>query len=261
MEIKRTTILGLNARYLETIPDDTKATIVVLHGWGSKIESWEGVARLLEIAGFRVLVPDLPGFGETEEPKTPWKVDDYINFLNNFLESLDVKDFILVGHSFGGQIAISYASSETNRAKALVLMGAARIEHRKKLKVKIFGIISAVGDLPFKIPPLHMAKPVVQKIWYKITGERDYYRASELMKETMKHVLAETVGHRLESIKIPTLVLWGEADKATPLEDGESIKEKIAGSKLITFPGAGHAINLERTNEVARKIGEFVETL
>jgi len=262
MEEKIAVINNLRVRYLET-KGKSDIPLIMLHGWGSSINSWKKVIEHFEKSGIKVFMPDLPGFGETQEPPKPWEVGDYINFVENFTEYLGVKNFALAGHSFGGQIAISYAARsnfkrEGSRINALILMSAARIAHHKTLKVTIFRILTKAGNLLFEIPSLKFLKPLIKKIWYKLAGERDYYESSELMRETMKQVVAEKVGDRLEKINIPTLIIWGESDPVTPLGDGKIINERIRGSKMVVFDNEGHDINIKKPGEVAQKIIEFL---
>ncbi|OGZ57530.1 MAG: hypothetical protein A3B96_00305 [Candidatus Spechtbacteria bacterium RIFCSPHIGHO2_02_FULL_43_15b] len=260
MNIKYATILGLKTRYLET-EGGTDTPLLLLHGWGSSVNSWEKVTEKISFGGQRVIMPDLPGFGETQEPGNPWNIDDYINFLKKFTEELNISDFILAGHSFGGQIAISWASNQNPKIKALILMGAARIAKHKKLKAQIFVFFTKIGNLPFEIPMIKSLRPLVRKIWYKLAGEKDYYKSSELMRKTMGLVLAQEVGDRLQKIKIPALILWGDKDMVTPLADGKIINQSVQNSKLLVLPGAGHAINAEMPNEVSKAILEFISKL
>lgn len=258
MKDKRIRILGIETHYVETNRSD-EMPLIILHGWGSSTKSWEKVLNHLESYGKHVLIPDLPGFGETPEPNRPWNVNDYINFIEEFAKILGIKKFSLSGHSFGGQIAIAFAAKNPSELNSLILMSAARIAKRRKLKVKIFNTLTTIGNLIFLIPPLCFLKPVVRKIWYALSGEQDYYRASELMQETMKLVIGEEVGAKLDSIKIPTLILWGEKDYVTPLEDGRIIHAKIAGSELHIFPNEGHDINIKRAKDIAREIHNFIK--
>lgn len=260
MEITHTTILGLNTRYAET-EGETTTPLIILHGWGSSVNSWEKVMTELKKSNVKVFMPDLPGFGETQEPPKPWNVDDYINFIESFSQQLGIKNFALAGHSFGGQIAISYALRNPDKLKGLILMDAARIMRRKKIKVKIFSLLARVGNLTFSVPPLHFLKPLTQKIWSKLSGEKDYYLASPTMKETMRKVLGEEVGGKLSGIKTKTLILWGEKDYVTPLADAHIINQRIQGSKLVVFEGVGHPINVETPSEVASNISRFLDEI
>lgn len=260
MEIKGAQILDLNIRYSET-EGDSAIPLIILHGWGSSVNSWEKVMTELEKSNIKVFMPDLPGFGESQEPPSPWGVKNYIEFLEEFRKRMELNKFVLGGHSFGGQIAISYALNNPNKLAGLILMDAARIMRRRKLKVKIFSLLAHIGNSTFSIPPLHFLKPLTQKIWSKLSGERDYYLASPIMKETMRKVLGEEVGGMLGDIKTKTLILWGEKDYVTPLSDARIINERIKGSKLVVFKNAAHPINVEKPLEVAQSISVFMEEL
>lgn len=265
MKEQKTTILGLRVRYLETEPREDRgkaqATLIILHGWGSSLTSWREVAQGLEEGGQKVFVPDLPGFGESEEPLVAWGLADYVNFVESFKNAVHIPAIILAGHSFGGQIAIAFAAQHMDSLRKLILISAARIVKRKKLKVRIFLFATKVGNLIFSLPLLASLRPLVQRIWYKLSGERDYYRASPRMQEILKRVLWEEVGSRLEGIRIPTLILWGDRDDLTPLADARIIHNKIAGSQLDIFPGGTHDLNLKKPLEVGEKIGEFMKQL
>ena len=258
MEQKTIMVGSLRVRYLETAGVDS-IPLVILHGWGSSINSWTNVALSLEKNGVKVFIPDLPGFGETPEPPCPWGLSDYMEFVRAFVQSIDIQKFFLAGHSFGGQIAIAYATQYPQNMEKLILMSAARIIKRKKLRVKTFMVATKIGDLIFSLPLLALLRPIVQKIWYKLTGERDYYLASAVMRETRKRVVGEEVGPRLNLAKIPTLILWGGKDNVTLLADGRIIQREIIGSKMKVFENEGHDINLKKYREVAWEINEFIK--
>ena len=257
MTTKFVDIGDLRVRYLET---EGKAVtpLIILHGWGSSIDSWTNVAFSLEKSGVKVFVPDLPGFGETPEPERAWAVDDYISFVKSFSQYIGAETFYLAGHSFGGQIAIGYGAKYPHDTPGLILMAAARIRKRKKMKVKVFLIFATIGKSIFSTPFLRVFIPIVQKIWRKLTGETDYYQASPLMKKTMQLVVDEEVMVRLEAIKTPTLILWGGKDYITPLADAQIIRKKIPNSILYVFEDVGHDLNFKKSCEVAQKIFEFI---
>jgi len=260
METRFVDIHGLRVRYLETDGGGT-IPLIILHGWGSSIDSWRNVASALEKQGIKVFIPDLPGFGETPEPPRTWSANDYVEFVKNFARELRIQKFVLAGHSFGGQVAISFTVAHQSDMRGLVLMAPARIMRRRKLRVKIFGATTKLGNIIFSIPILSFLRPLTQKIWYKLSGERDYYRATPLMRKTMKQVLGEEVGAKLTEIKIPTLILWGDEDMATPVADAHIIAQRIPNSALHIFPGVGHPLNIERAEEVAKKIIQFMHNL
>lgn len=259
MQEKTTTIDSLKVRYLET-DGQSNIPLLLLHGWGSSLESWKRVAETFERAGKKVIIPDLPGFGKTQEPPRPWSVSDYIRFLENFLEKLHVSKFALAGHSFGGQVAIAFAAQHQTdpNLRTLFLLAAARVMRRKKLRIKIFRIVTKFGNLAFTVPILAPLRSFVQKVWYKFTGERDYYVATPRMRKTMKRVLNEEVGARLTAISIPTLILWGKNDEVTPLEDAYIIQKNIRGSSMHIFENINHDLNFKVPDELAKQMIMFM---
>ena len=99
---------GININYKDYGKKNGKA-IVFLHGWGQNIEMMEPIANPF-IKSHRLIILDLPGFGKSEEPKSVWSLEDYVEMIHSLLDSLDIKKPSLIGHSFGGKLSIIYAS-------------------------------------------------------------------------------------------------------------------------------------------------------
>lgn len=234
-----------------------KKQILILHGWGSSKKSWSAVKEKLESNGFEVIVPDIPGFGENPAPDKPWNSDNYISWLLEFLKGHQIQIPIsIVGHSFGGGLAMKLAILHPELIDKLVLVGAARAGEKRTVKKKAIRIIAKVGRAIAFIPFFDL----VRKGFYKyIVGARDYEKANGNMKETMKLIIKEDLSNDIEKIAIPTLLIWGSKDRATPLEDGKFINRKIRGSKLEILDGLGHAINLESPARLAEMIYNFVK--
>ena len=119
-----TTIIdGLQVAYAEW---GLGKPILFLHGWGSSSDSWSKVADEVSRAGFRVLIPDLPGFGKTPPPPQAWGVGEYAAFVEEFARTLNIFPCILAGHSFGGQVAVTLASLRPERETLVKLLIGAR---------------------------------------------------------------------------------------------------------------------------------------
>ena len=113
-----------------------KNTIVLLHGWGQNIEMMKPIGDRLS-KNNRIIIVDLPGFGESKEPDTIWTMYDYTECIHELLESLKVKNPMLIGHSFGGKISLIYASKYD--VSKLVLFGSPFKKEIKKLSLKRVG--------------------------------------------------------------------------------------------------------------------------
>ena len=128
----RKTVNGIGINYEQK---GSGELVVLLHGWGSNIKLFANLIDLLS-AKYTVVAMDMPGFGESEEPKTPWCVDDYVQFVIDFLKDYDTKEVTLLGHSFGGRVIIKMHSRESLpfKVKKVILVDSAGIMPPKSNK-------------------------------------------------------------------------------------------------------------------------------
>jgi len=136
-------------------------------------EAWVEAAVLLAQSGCKVIVPDMPGFGKSAAPDRPWTVDDYVKWVKDFGDKLKIGRFILMGHSFGGQVATKFCAIYPNRVDKLILCAAAvvrkpRLGSRQILAKYLAKTKMIFQNLPFGIYPW------LRKIVYRIAGTRDY---------------------------------------------------------------------------------------
>jgi len=244
--------------------------LIILHGWGASSKSFAKVKELLEQKGVSVFVLDLPGFRSVAPSDKAWSVDDYADWVENYIENKihpalplkkeGEKSFVLYGHSFGGRIGIKLAARQIEGLKGLILCDAAGITPRPKIKINIFSLLSRTGKLFFSLPILKYFQPIVRKIEYFLAGTRDYYYLqSEIMKGTFKKVIEEDLTSYLGKISVPTLIIWGKKDKMTPVSDAYVMNRKIAGSKLEILENVGHSPHLESPEELANIVTNFVK--
>ncbi|MFH0792356.1 MAG: alpha/beta hydrolase [bacterium] len=236
---------------------ENRPAIVILHGWGSSSRSWERVRDFLEMGGFSVFVPNLPGFGGTKPPKKNWGVADYGEWVKRYIETINRDNITLLGHSFGGRIAIKMvAQSQPASISNLILVDTAGIRH--------FNTREQVASWAAKKAKMFKSFPGYEYLrWFFyrfILRKKDYFEARGIMKEVLKRVIEEDMTPLLKDIKIPTLIVWGERDKMTPLEDGYLMSREIVGSLIRIIPQAGHAVNLERPEELAEIIINYLKT-
>jgi len=230
--------------------------MLILHGWPSSSEKWVAVGELLSSHGIKVIVPDLPGFGKSQEPLQAWNTDGYIEWVREFCDKVeDLKnEFYLAGHSFGGSLAAKFAVKYNQRVKILFLISAACIREStfsKKLYYKISKIIKLFSFLPYY--------DFFRKACYKfIIKKSDYPYVKGIMKETYLKVVSEDLSHRLLFIKNPTVIIWGDKDDSTPIADAHFINSKIKDSKLIVLPDRKHSLQLEAPELLVRSIIENI---
>lgn len=226
--------------------------LIILHGWGASSKSWLKVKKILENQGYIVFTPDLPGFGLTPVPTSPWTVDDYTRWVNDFSEKQNISQFFLLGHSFGGRIAIKYAVKYPQKIQGLILLGAAGIKQKEPFISKITPLLKVFSFLP--------GYQFLRKIFYKyILGKTDYLELRGVMRETFKKILEENLTPYLPQIKAPSLILWGKKDKITPITDAYLMKEKIKNSKLEISENIGHSPHLKDPEILSEKILDFLK--
>ncbi len=222
-------------------------TIVYLHGWGQNIAMMEPIAKPLEKT-HRLIILDLPGFGNSEEPETAWTLDDYVEMVKELLSDLKVKKPNLIGHSFGGKISLLYAS-KYEVDKLMLLASPYKVKIKKtSLKVKLLKKAA-------KIPGLgNLAENMKKHL-----GSTDYKNASPLMREILvKHVNTDLT-EEAKKIKCPTFIIWGTNDEAVPVEDAYELEKLIKDSGLSIYEGCTHYAYLERLGQTNAIIASFMK--
>lgn len=223
---------------------------LILHGWGSNSERWQTIAEKISEKGFKVIVPDLPGFGSSDIFSEPWNGNKYTTWLENFVKELNLNDFYLLGHSFGGALASKMAIKHAQDVKKLFLVSSACIRKKttqKDISKKASKLIKMFSFLPY----YNLFRKAIYKF---IIRKSDYVYVQGIMKETYLNIIEEDLSFKLAFIKVPTIIIWGDKDEFTPPEDAYFIEKNIKDSKLIMVSGAGHDINRKQPEIVIEKI-------
>ncbi|OGZ17939.1 MAG: hypothetical protein A2Z78_01905 [Candidatus Nealsonbacteria bacterium RBG_13_36_15] len=235
--------------------------ILVLHGWGGSSDSWAKVQKILADKGFSVIVPDFPGFGKSKCPKEAWGISNYVQWLKDLIKIVKIEEpFSLLGHSFGGRVAIKFSVKYPEKIKALILCSSAGIKPEKNLKTKTLYYIGKIGNYLFSKKPLRKFKDSARNTFYRVIQQRDYLKVKGTMKETIKKVLTEDLFGYLSQIKVKTLIIWGENDLMVPIKYGYIMEQEIPNSKIIALPKIGHSPHLEIPEKFAKEILQFIES-
>lgn len=192
-------------------------SLVFLHGWGQNLNMMMPIAHPLS-KKYRCLVLDLFGFGESDELED-YHLNSYVEQLHEHFELNQIKNPVLIAHSFGARIAILYANHYPCRA--LILTGAAGIKSPLTLDKQIKQF-------------LHRHRIIKSK------GSIDYQQASPFLKRVLVEAIHLDLSEICTQITIPVLLVWGEKDNETPLWMGEKMKDLFVNSTWITFAGQGH---------------------
>lgn len=232
--------------------------LLILHGWGSSSHSWIAVQNFLAQQGYQTVCPDLPGFGKTLPPNDVWGVKEYADFLQHFCEELDLSQFVLAGHSFGGQVAVQYAVSWPEKIKKLILVAPAAIRRNKGLiSVLVHYAAKAVRVMLYGIP-FKAFRDKARTFLYLAIGRRDYIEALGVMKDVFQKVIHEDMSSLLPAIQAPTLLVWGDKDALVPLEHGYYMKQQIPNTRLEILANVHHAPNLEVPAKLTAVITTFL---
>jgi len=253
---KTINVNGIDTKYRIVGAENKKGTILIFHGWGGTSVSWLNVALILAQNGYEVISMDMPGFGETLPPIEVWGTDEYVDFLNSFCKKLGLNSFYLLGHSFGGALALKFAFKHPKEVKELILCDAAVIrKERLNLRQKAAKFLSKAGSKIVSKTPFY---PLFEKVAYKLAGTYDYYRANPIMRDIFKKIILDDMSDLAEQLDVSCLILWGQLDQATPLEDAFILSDLIKNSTLKVIGDAGHNPHRTHTQETAKIIINYL---
>lgn len=233
--------------------------LLVLHGWGKGLWPWFNFQKELTKAGFTVYLFDLPGFGRSDLPPQPWTVSSYVDFVLKFAKSQKLERFFLLGHSFGGRIAIKLAAFHPEKLLGLILCSAAGIRPKRGLRYWVFFFLAKIGRLIFSFPLLTRLGDPARRLLYFLTRERDYYLAKGVMRKTMKKIIAEDLTTFLSSIITPTLIVWGGRDRTVPIKNAYLLEKEIPQARLVIIDEADHLLPLRRSKRLAGTVINFLK--
>ncbi len=235
-------------------------SVLLLHGWGANITLFDRIINHLS-PFFKVYAPDLPGFGESDEPATPWSVDDYVDFVIKFCEKTGIKSCFLISHSFGGRITVKLMSRKNLpfTVEKIVLTGSAGIRPKQSVKSKIKTRLYKTGKGILSTKLCQKLMPNALENLRRKNGSADYNAASPIMRQCLVKAVNEDLTELIPNINVPTLLVWGEKDDAVPLSDAQLMERLIKDSGLVVFEGCGHFAFLEQGGRFCRILDSFFD--
>ena len=219
--------------------------ILLLHGWGQNIEMMKMLGDNFSDR-FRITILDFPGFGLSEEPGEAWNIKDYANMLEEFINELGIKKPIIMGHSFGGRVAIRYSADHV--VEKIVLFGSPCVREDTELPLSV-KILKGIKKLPGMDKIGEFAKNFI--------GSRDYKAASPIMRQTLVNVVNEDLSKYAKEIDCPTLLIWGENDDEAPVSDAKILEGIMVDAALIVLPGTHYAY-IENLGQVVNILNNFI---
>jgi pimeloyl-ACP methyl ester carboxylesterase len=268
-------LLGSTTRYWDYGPLHAERTIVICHGYRGDHHGLEPV--IAKLPEFRIVSPDLPGFGEsTPMTGTPHSIDGYARWFTAFVREMELTDAVVLGHSFGS-IVTAHAVAAGLTPPALILVNPIASD---PAKVGGIGITRFYYGLARRLPEglgraLLGAWPVVEVMsrtlvktpdrdverWIHQEHHRYFSGFSDVrtLAEGFDASLSEQVGDSAAGIAVPTLLVSGEVDMIAPVAGARATVGAFADGRLAEIPGVGHLIHYEKAAEAAEIIREFVE--
>jgi pimeloyl-ACP methyl ester carboxylesterase len=259
VESRSVQVAGHRVHYLAKGAGDGPV-VVLVHGLGGHGEDWLNLSDYLVKAGYRVYLPDLPGYGRSEQPADfSYSVHDEAEAVVGFLDALGLKQVDLGGWSMGGGVVQHVAIKHPERVRRLMLFDAVGLDQMPTFDVRLFtpatpAELDQLDALLYPNPP-------------KVPGfiARDILRHSSMNAWVIHRALdsmrtgQEATDTLLPELKMPLLIVWGAEDRIIPLSQGETMHRLVPRAELDVFPGCGHMAPTQCAARIGPKVIEFVK--
>lgn len=233
-----------------------KLTVLLLHGWGDDHKTFAKLQTALS-KSYTVVSVDLPGFGGTQVPEAVWGLEDYAKFVTSFLNKRGITKLeAVVAHSNGGAVAIYGLAHHIFSAEKLILLAAAGIRNKQKGRKLVVKIVAKVGKVATIWMPEHHRKKLQKKLYGTVGSDM---LVVPQLQETFKKTVRQDVQAEAKQLTVPTLLIYGSKDTATPPLYGKIYHDLISGSELQVVDGASHFVHHDEPDQVLQSIEEFLQ--
>jgi 2-hydroxy-6-oxonona-2,4-dienedioate hydrolase len=255
-------ILGYNIRYIKIDKVNSNETMILLHGIGASAERWSELVPLID--NYNMIIPDIIGFGYSEKPRIEYNIDLFVRFLDELFLKFEVKNPIMVGSSFGGQLILEYYFRHKEFFKKMILVSPAGTQERPTLALRQYTYSSLYPTRENTERAFKMMSHNNQQV--KDSTIKDFI--NRMKQPNAKHSFVSTLlalrknsdlQDNLKEIKIPTLVIWGENDTTIPVENIEYFRD-IPFVKTHIMEGCGHVPFVENPIEFYKIAKKFIES-
>ncbi|HWN09810.1 MAG TPA: alpha/beta hydrolase [Pyrinomonadaceae bacterium] len=266
---------GVRVHYQEAGRSDAPPMILI-HGFASSNLVWSKVLLELAAAGFRVIAPDLPGYGYSGKPRDlDYTIASQARIIIGLLEQLGIERAAIVGSSYGGAVAATIALDHPELVEKLVLVGAVtNNKPTRYLLMRLFGS-PIIGDVisPLLVGSRRLLRSRMKRVYDRHEWVLDERRVNarhlplqtrgthRAIIRTVRRWDADRVSRDAHLINLPTLVLWGDADREVPLEHGEELQEKLPNSQMFVFRECGHLPHEEYPEAFTKVVTEFLSDI
>jgi len=251
--------------------------LLLIHGIGGSTDCWRGVVHKLA-SRYRVIAGDLLGHGQSDKPRGDYSLGAFAVWLRDFLDALDIREATVIGHSFGGGVALQFAHQHKEYCRRLVLISSGGLGPDLGPLLRMMSLPGAELVLPLiASPPAVQVGKVLRK--RALSSGRGVTRYSETLKglaalsnrhsrAAFLRTLRSVVDHRGQAVcalnrlrtELPTMIIFGDQDRCIPVAHAHSAHNAIPGSVLHVIAGVGHQPQVQCPDTVARLVGDFIDT-
>jgi pimeloyl-ACP methyl ester carboxylesterase len=251
---------GVRMNYVER-GDPRGTPVVLMHGYTDSRRSYDRLLPLLP-GSFRAFAVTHRGHGNSSKPDAGYAPSDLAADLAAFLDAMQIESAVIVGHSMGSSVAQRFAIDYPSRTRALVLEGAFFPSPHNEAVREFFQTVKGFADpldarVAREFQQSTLARPVPAEFFETIVAESMKVPA-RVWKAALEPYLTIDFSERLEEISAPTLLIWGDRDSFTLRPEQDALNRAIAGSRLITYGGTGHAPHWEEPERYAADFIAFV---
>ncbi|MBT8149870.1 MAG: alpha/beta fold hydrolase [Gammaproteobacteria bacterium] len=260
---------GMQLHYLDFAPSGAaRGNIVLVHGSGPGVSGWSNFqfnAEAMQNAGYRVLIPDLPGYGFTSKPEdVAYTLDFFVGYIKEWVDQLGLEQCVLVGNSLGGAISIGFALQHPAQVSELILMAPGGLEERE-VYFATEGI-QAMVKYPMGSP--EFTRDVLQELLKLLVFDASHVTDDlvaqrwEILQQQNPQVLASmqvpNLANRLQELSCPLLVLWGREDKFCPLSGAHTCINNASNARVNMLTETGHWVMVEHADYFNRQCIDFI---
>jgi len=262
---------GVRLHYQEA-GDPEGPPMILIHGFAASNLVWSKVFLEFAAAGYRVIAPDLPGYGYSGKPRhLDYTIASQAEMIVSFLKRLEIDRAVFLGSSYGAAVAATIALDHAGLVEKLIMVGAVNNNKPTRyLLMRLFGS-PIIGDIlsPLLVGSRRLLRLRMKRVYDRHSWVLDERRvdarhlplrtrgAHRAIIRTVRRWDAERVSRDAHLLTQPTLLLWGDTDREVPLADGERLHEAIAGSRLMVFRECGHLPHEEYPQAFVRVVLEF----
>ena len=225
--------------------------MLMVHGWGARIELLEPLAARLSRHGYQCTMIDLPGFGESAEPPAPFSIFEYAAFCIAYLDQRQLKRVNYFGHSLGGRIGLILGADYSDRLRNLALSNSAGVKIEAPLHSRMRLRFYKSLRRPLERVGAKSAAASLRELYNRRYASDDFRAASPVMRQTLVNIVNQDLLECAGRVSVPTILIWGDADQETPLWMGRKLEAAIPDAALIVHEGAGHYAYLDFPDRTA----------